>query len=92
MINPATAPRTPACHDPSLLFTFPCLSYVAVASPRYQTFPSLSAAYQSCVLSASVPSARRSTSRMTVASTPWMVMVAWVTVTRSLNLSPPSLP
>ena len=85
MINPAIAPCTPDSHDPSLLFTFPCLSYVAVASPKYQTFPLLSAAYQSCVFSARVPSARRSTSWTTVVLTPWMVLFACVTVTRSLK-------
>jgi len=70
---------------PSLLFTFPCLSYVAVISPKYQTFPVLSAAYQSCVFAARLPSARRSTSCTTVVLTAWMVFVACVTVTRSLR-------
>ena len=39
MIIPATAPSRPACQDPSRDSTCPRSSYVAVASPKYQTLP-----------------------------------------------------
>src|SRR4051794_21143181 len=63
MMIPALVPLTPACHEPSRLAMRPCRSYVAVASPRYQTLPASSSAYQSRVDSATVPSARRSVPR-----------------------------
>jgi hypothetical protein len=43
----------PASHDPDVS-TVPPL-YAFVASPKYQTFPARSWAYQSVVLSSSVP-------------------------------------
>ena len=92
MMMPASAPSTPACHEPSRLSTLPSSSYVAVSSPRYQTLPSLSAAYQSSVASATEPSGRRTTSRKTVVSTPMIVLVRVVTLTVSRNFSAPSVP
>src|SRR5512132_729912 len=50
MITPAWAPSTPASHDPAVLTTTPS-SYSFVFSPRYQTFPHASCAYQSNVFS-----------------------------------------
>ena len=47
---PGRAPSTPASQDPSVLTTSPS-SYSAVSSPRYQTLPSASWAYQSWVSS-----------------------------------------
>ena len=83
MMIPPTAPSTPASHEPSRLSTAPSSSKVAVASPKYQTLPSSSAAYQSWVRSATEPSARRTTSRTTVALMPWTFLVREVTTTRS---------
>ena len=56
MKTPACAPFTPACQLPSVLRTLPRGSSSAVASPRYQTLPARSCAYQSLVLSSSRPS------------------------------------
>ena len=72
---PALAPARPACHEPSRDSRWPFASYVAVASPKYQTLPALSAAYQSVVRSASFPLARRSTSVTTWVRTPWISLV-----------------
>lgn len=66
-------------------------SYSLVASPRYQTFPSLSWAYQSKVSSTSRPSSV-TTSWTTVASMPRMVLVSGRTVTTTRCSDPsPSL-
>jgi len=56
MMIPGCAPFTPHCHDPSVVFTLPRASSSAVASPRYQTLPPVSCAYQSLVRSSSLPS------------------------------------
>jgi hypothetical protein len=63
-----------------------------VSSPRYQTLPWSSSAYQSSVASASVPSGRRTTSRTTTALTPAIFLVRSVIRTFSTNLSSPSVP
>ena len=52
---PARAPSRPACHEPSVVVTRPCASNSAVASPRYQTAPAASCAYQSVVRSSGWP-------------------------------------
>ena len=52
MTTPGSAPSTPASNDPSREATLPS-SNSAVSSPRYQTFPSVSWAYQSKVSSTS---------------------------------------
>src|SRR3954451_15232161 len=79
---PARAPSTPARHDPSRLVTRPTAFSSAVASPKYQTLPRLSCAYQSFVRSARRPptETRSSTS---VQRTPRMSWVRFVTVTTS---------
>src|SRR4051794_10196982 len=61
---PARAPRTPARQVPSRLDTFPEDVSVAVSSPRYQTLPLRSCAYQSLVRS------RTRSRSMTRSSTP----------------------
>jgi hypothetical protein len=52
MMTPARAPFTPESHEPSRLVTFPLRSSSAVSSPKYQTVPPRSCAYQSVVRSA----------------------------------------
>src|SRR4051794_13464620 len=76
---PGLAPPTPASHDPDVS-GFPDRSYSVVSSPRYQTLPSESWAYQSKVSSSSRPSTR-TTSRTTVAPTPSTTRLRSVTVT-----------
>src|SRR5215210_6086492 len=68
MMIPACAPSTPASKEPALDVTLP-FSYSAVSSPRYQTLPAPSWAYQSYVISTGCPF-RLTTSWMTLASTP----------------------
>ena len=63
-----------------------------MASPKYQTLPELSAAYQSLVASASTPLARRTTSVTTRVRTPWIIFVRPVTWTRSRSRVPSSTP
>src|SRR5215210_156188 len=91
MIIPATAPLTPACHEPSLLTTSPLLLYTAVRSPKYQTLPELSGAYQSVVFSWSIPSAY-STSLTTVVLTPRITFVEVVILVLFRRRSPSSEP
>ena len=55
MISPGSAPSTPASNDPACVTILPS-SNSAVSSPRYQTLPSASWAYQSKVSSISSPS------------------------------------
>src|SRR5262245_49859369 len=74
---PGCSPSTPSSHEPSRLVTSPFL-YSAVSSPKYQTLPSASCAYQSKVSSCSAPSALTS-SRTTVQTTPMIVLVSSVT-------------
>ena len=88
MMIPACAPSTPASNEPDLVFTLP-FSYSAVFSPRYQTLPSPSWAYQSSVTSTSSPFSV-TTSRTTLASMPLaIIFVLSVTVT-STRCSVPS--
>ncbi len=80
MMTPGSAPSTPASNEPSLDTTLP-FSYSAVASPRYQTFPQRSCAYQSSVTSTSSPSSV-TTSWTTLAVIPFAIrLVFLVTVT-----------
>src|SRR4051812_19320544 len=76
---PGRAPRSPATQLPSVLLTLPC-SYSLVSSPKYQTVPVRSWAYQSSVSSFRAPSSR-TVSRTSTHSTPAMVRVRLVTVT-----------
>ena len=62
-----------------------------MSSPKYQTVPSWSWAYQSRVSSASLPFTN-SWSLTTVAVTPSICLVSCATVTTSTAASPPSLP
>src|SRR4051794_18214229 len=78
MAIPADAPSTPACQDPDVSTLPP--SYSLVSSPKYQTLPDRSCAYQSSVSSSSVPSSL-TTSCTTVVVTPSTIRVAGVTVT-----------
>ena len=52
MKMPPFAPSRPFRKEPSVLVTLPCAFSSAVFSPRYQTVPCLSWAYQSVVRSA----------------------------------------
>src|SRR3954469_12524621 len=85
---PARAPWAPACQEPSRLFTWPRRSSSLVASPRYQTLPCLSCAYQSSVSSATPPPLKNTRSWTTTALMPRMVFVLWVTVMTSVCRSP----
>ncbi|MGI8511673.1 MAG: hypothetical protein ACR2NH_03500 [Solirubrobacteraceae bacterium] len=79
MAMPGCAPSLPASNEPPRLTTLP-FSYSAVASPRYQMFPSESWAYQSSVTSTGAPRSV-TTSRTTRATIPLaMVFVRSVTV------------
>src|SRR5262245_38314215 len=80
MMMPGSAPSTPASQAPFLLATWP-LTYSAVSSPKYQTFPSESCAYQSSVSSIRSPLGVRTSSCTTTQSTPITVLVSDVTVT-----------
>ncbi len=91
MMMPATAPSTPASHDPAVLTGSPCSSYSTVSSPKYQTVPVSSAAYQSNVRSTGVPLCVMR-SRTIVVSMPWINFVRSVTTTCSIQRSPSSLP
>ena len=87
MITPAWAPSTPASNEPSVETTLP-FSYSFVASPRYQTFPHLSCAYQSSVTSTSSPSSV-TTSWTTLAVMPFAILFVFrVTVTTTLCFVP----
>ena len=71
MITPAWAPSTPASNEPAVLTGLP-FWYSVVASPRYQTLPFASCAYQSSVTSTNSPSSL-TTSRTTRAVTPFAI-------------------
>ncbi len=58
MTIPARAPSRPAFHEPAVLTTRPS-SYSLVFSPKYQTLPRRSCAYQSKVSSTSSPREER---------------------------------
>src|SRR4029453_8451058 len=77
-----SAPSTPACQEPSVLTTLPCSSSSLVSSPKYQTFPSLSCAYQSSVTSNGVP-LWLATSLTTTQVTPRITFVSAETLTSS---------
>src|SRR5690348_5515710 len=79
---PAVAPLRPACHVPSVLVTWPCLSSSAVCSPKYHTLPCESCVYQSVVRSLSLPR-RYSMSLTTTHGAPLIVLASDVTVTTS---------
>ncbi len=79
MMMPASAPSTPASQEPDGSHSPPGSSYSHESSPRYQTFPHSSWAYQSRVSSIRSPS-RETSSRTTVASMPRIVRVSPVTV------------
>src|SRR3712207_6787876 len=87
MTTPAWAPSTPASQEPSVDATLP-FAYSRVLSPRYQTFPARSWAYQSYVFSTSAPP-WVTTSWTTLALTPATRFVRCVTVT-STRFSVPS--
>src|SRR5947207_15869515 len=80
MTMPGMAPPTPACHEPEVSIV--PSSNAAVRSPRYQTLPARSWAYQSSVLSSTVP-LWVATSLTTVALTPRIVFVRSSTLTTS---------
>ena len=89
MMIPGSAPSTPASNDPALVETFPS-SNSAVSSPRYQTFPAASCAYQSNVSSMSSPSCV-TVSRTTRAVMPFAIsFVSLVTVTTTWSSLPSS--
>src|SRR5947207_817452 len=79
---PARAALTPACQVPSVLVTLPCGSSSAVSSPKYQTLPALSCAYQSVVRSPRWPCTYRR-SLTALHGAPWIVFVVVVALTTS---------
>ena len=82
MMIPGSAPATPASQESSALTNFPCWSS-RVSSPMYQTFPSLSWAYQSRVCSMGLPW-EDTVSRTTVHGTPRISFVWCVTTMSSV--------
>lgn len=78
--TPGCAPSTPASQDPFVEETLPS-AYSAVSSPKYQTFPNRSWAYQSNVSSARSPFAEKTWSCTTVVVTPRITFVRPVTTT-----------
>ena len=87
MITPAWAPSTPASNEPAVVVGLP-FSYSVVFSPRYQTLPSESCAYQSSVTSTGTPSSV-TTSCTTAASTPFAILLVLpVTVTTTFWRAP----
>src|SRR5215204_4660404 len=91
MTTPGCAPPTPAAHDPFVEETSP-LAYSAVSSPKYQTFPNRSWAYQSNVSSARSPFAEKTWSCTTVVVTPRITFVRSVTTTTLRSRSPSDAP
>ncbi len=88
MMIPGCAPSTPASKEPDLVVILP-FSYSAVSSPRYQTLPDASWAYQSSVTSTRWPFSV-TTSRTTLASMPLaIIFVLSVTVTSTRFSVPP---
>jgi hypothetical protein len=85
MMIPGRAPSTPASQDPAEESS--PFRTALVASPRYQTLPLRSWAYQSKVSSTRAPS-RVSVSRTTVALIPMTVRVWSVTTTSLRSPSP----
>src|SRR5918995_2332870 len=91
MTMPGRAPPTPASHDPFVEDTLPS-AYSAVSSPKYQTFPNRSCAYQSNVSSARSPFAEKTWSCTTVVVTPRITFVRSVTDTTLRSRSPSDTP
>src|SRR5215211_782447 len=89
MMIPGLAPFLPASHEPPVL-TLPFL-YSLEFSPKYQTLPFLSWAYQSKVFSVRLPCAH-TLSSTTTHFTPIICLVEWVTVITSRSAFPPLLP
>src|SRR5262249_5050271 len=78
MMKPGWAPPTPAVQEPSVVPAGSCVE----SSPKYQTLPWLSCAYQSSVSSISTPSSSP-WSRTSTVLTPSILGVLCVTVTTS---------
>ena len=68
------------------------LAYSAVSSPKYQTFPNRSWAYQSNVSSARSPFAEKTWSCTTVVVTPRITFVRSVTTTTLRSRCPSDTP
>src|SRR5262245_31332657 len=86
--TPGSPPFTPASHEPSVPTSTP-FAYCLASSPKYQTLPCLSWAYQSWVSSSSPPF----TNTVSITSTqvtPMRTLVEWVTST-ILSSSPASV-
>src|SRR5262245_3529133 len=91
MTTPGCAPFTPPSHDPAVEVTEPFL-YSAVSSPKYQTLPAESCAYQSNVSSARSPLAEKTWSCTTVVLTPMTTLVRSVTKTTLRSRWPSETP
>ena len=89
MKMPGPAPLTPDCQVPAVVVTLPAALYSAVFSPKYQTLPCLSCAYQSSVFSIGLP-CTVVTSRTTVQVTPSITLV-WPVATNLSTVGSPSL-
>jgi hypothetical protein len=87
MKMPGFAPFTPACQEPSVLVCSRLRFSSSVASPKYQTFPAMSCAYQSVMFSWSLPP-MKPWSWTTVVMTPRIVAFSLVTVNVSLEALP----
>jgi hypothetical protein len=90
MTMPGCAPSTPASQVPWVLVTTPFL-YSLESSPKYQTLPASSWAYQSVVFSSSVEFTV-TVSDTTMQRTPRMVLVCFVTVTTTCSGAPSLVP
>ena len=90
MMIPGFAPSRPASQESSARIQCPFTNSNA-SSPKYHTFPCLSCAYQSKVVSEGYPSSSTE-SKTTVAWTPRIVLVLSVTATVSTTRSPSSCP
>src|ERR671921_2314400 len=84
MMTPGSAPALPASHEPSVL-TLPFFLYSLEFSPKYQTLPFLSWAYQSKVFSLSLACAN-TLSSTTTHFTPIICLVEWVTLITSRSV------
>src|SRR5262245_31678132 len=91
MTTPGCAPSTPAFQDPAVEVIEPFL-YSAVSSPKYQTLPAASCAYQSNVSSARSPLAENTWSCTTVVATPMTISVRSVTKTTFRSRWPSETP
>src|SRR5437868_2988352 len=85
MTMPGCAPFTPDLNEPSMLvISLPSSSWVF--SPKYQTLPSLSCAYQSSVSSVNTPPTY-TVSWTSTQVTPRITLVLWVTKRTLLSLA-----